>query len=62
VITIKKVKPNAEAHMCGHDTLDWKDIGLAGSLVEEMAAGERERQWLLEQVRPAEEEDSDRGL
>jgi hypothetical protein len=43
--------------MCGPDSIDWEDIGLAGALAEELAAEERERQWLLKQVEPEADED-----
>jgi|OpeIllAssembly_1097287.scaffolds.fasta_scaffold1447533_2 hypothetical protein len=46
-------------HEEGFDGFDWEEIALAGALVEEMTAEGRERQWLLKQVQPEEDEDSD---
>jgi hypothetical protein len=44
--------------MCDHDGLDWKDIGLAGALAEEMAEEERERERLRRDMEGEEDEES----
>jgi hypothetical protein len=45
--------------MCDHDHdgVDWKDIGLAGALAEEMADEERERLKAQREVEKEQEDD-----
>ena len=43
--------------MCNHDGLDWEDIGLAGSLAEEMAEEERERERIRKEMEDEQEKD-----
>jgi hypothetical protein len=46
-------------HEDGFDGIEMEYIGLAGALAEEMAGEERKRQWLLKQVQPEEDDDSE---
>jgi hypothetical protein len=39
----------------------WQDIGLIGALAEELAEAERERQRLLEELQPDEEDENGPG-
>ena len=43
--------------MCDFDGPDWIDIGLAGSLAEEMAEEEKERERSRKEVEPEQEKD-----
>jgi hypothetical protein len=47
--------------MCNHEDgfggFSWEDIGIAGAIAEELAHAERERQRLLKQIQPEEDED-----
>ena len=45
--------------MCDHGGLDWEDIGLAGSLAEEMAEEEKERERLRKETESGKEKDED---
>jgi hypothetical protein len=45
-----------EVFMCDHDGLDWEDIGLAGSLAEEISESLKE----CERIRKEMEEDQER--
>ena len=46
-------------HENGFDGFDWENIDLIGTLSEELAEAERERQWLLKQVQPEKNEEPD---
>ena len=43
--------------MCDFDGPDWMDIGLAGSLAEEMAEAEKERERLRKEMGSEQEKD-----
>jgi hypothetical protein len=45
--------------MCEPDSIDWEDIGQVLALGEEFAEAERERQRLLKELQPDEDDDSE---